>query len=119
MNYTVHALMYTYYAFRALQFRIPKWTMMTITVLQLLQMVVGCGLTVFTYKVHQYLLICLETPFLLRWASTAPELKKRFAKITEITSLMQQEIDTGPTKRYSSPFIVGKDTGGLLQSNVG
>ena len=51
MNYTVHALMYTYYAFRALQFRIPKWTMMTITALQLLQMVVGCGLTVFTYKV--------------------------------------------------------------------
>ena len=51
MNYLVHSLMYTYYAFRALKFRIPKWTMMTITALQLLQMVVGCGLTVFTYKV--------------------------------------------------------------------
>jgi len=61
MNYTVHALMYTYYAFRALQFRIPKWTMMTITGLQLLQMIVGCGITIFAYKVKTRGEFCNQT----------------------------------------------------------
>lgn len=41
MNYSIHSIMYTYYVFRALRFNIPKWISITITSLQLLQMVVG------------------------------------------------------------------------------
>lgn len=41
MNYSVHAIMYSYYAFRALRYRIPKRVSIAITSLQLLQMVVG------------------------------------------------------------------------------
>lgn len=41
MNYSVHAIMYTYYACRAMRYRIPKKISITITSLQLLQMVVG------------------------------------------------------------------------------
>lgn len=42
MNYFVHSLMYTYYAFRAMRFRIPKWVSQLITCSQLVQMVLGC-----------------------------------------------------------------------------
>lgn len=41
MNYSIHSIMYTYYVFRALRYRIPKWVAISITSLQLLQMVVG------------------------------------------------------------------------------
>uniref|UniRef100_T1JIU5 Elongation of very long chain fatty acids protein n=1 Tax=Strigamia maritima TaxID=126957 RepID=T1JIU5_STRMM len=41
MNYTVHAAMYSYYAFRAMRFGIPRPVAMAITTAQLLQMVVG------------------------------------------------------------------------------
>ena len=41
MNYTVHAIMYSYYAFRAMRYRIPKSVSIAITSLQLLQMVFG------------------------------------------------------------------------------
>jgi len=52
MNFIVHSLMYTYYAFKALRFRIPKCIAMVITSLQLLQMVVGCvvNYTAYTFK---------------------------------------------------------------------
>jgi len=52
MNYFVHSLMYSYYALRALRVRVPRVAAMTITSLQLLQMVVGCAVTVrvFLYK---------------------------------------------------------------------
>ncbi|UJR22918.1 hypothetical protein I4U23_025946 [Adineta vaga] len=51
MNYTVHAMMYSYYAFRAMKFRIPIWVQISITVCQLLQMVVGCFVN---YKAYTY-----------------------------------------------------------------
>eukprot|EP00092_Neocalanus_flemingeri_P003708 GFUD01003984.1.p1 GENE.GFUD01003984.1~~GFUD01003984.1.p1 ORF type:complete len:405 (-),score=105.45 GFUD01003984.1:141-1355(-) len=52
MNFVVHSLMYTYYAFKALRFRIPKCVAMVITSLQLLQMIVGCvvNYTAYTFK---------------------------------------------------------------------
>lgn len=49
MNYTVHALMYTYYAFRSMKFKISKWVMMTITTLQLTQMIIGCFIAFYTH----------------------------------------------------------------------
>ncbi|CAF1268578.1 unnamed protein product [Didymodactylos carnosus] len=42
MNSLVHAIMYTYYALRALRFKIPRYVSMVITLLQLLQMIIGC-----------------------------------------------------------------------------
>merc|ERR1712212_245783 len=52
MNFIVHALMYTYYAFKALKYRVPKFVAMVITSLQLLQMVIGCVVNymAFTFK---------------------------------------------------------------------
>ncbi|RWS05164.1 elongation of very long chain fatty acids protein 6-like protein [Dinothrombium tinctorium] len=41
MNYTVHSIMYTYYAIRALGYRPPRLSAMLITLMQTLQMVVG------------------------------------------------------------------------------
>ncbi|CAF0950394.1 unnamed protein product [Adineta ricciae] len=51
MNYTVHAMMYSYYAARAMQYRIPKWVQITVTIFQLSQMVVGCFVN---YKAYIY-----------------------------------------------------------------
>lgn len=42
MNFAVHAFMYTYYFFRALRFNVPKPIAMSVTAMQLSQMVVGC-----------------------------------------------------------------------------
>merc|ERR1711981_1004167 len=42
MNYSVHAVMYSYYAMRALRMRFPRWVNITITTSQLTQMVIGC-----------------------------------------------------------------------------
>jgi len=49
MNYTVHAFMYTYYAFRALRFKIPKWVNVTITSSQISQMVFGIYVNCMVY----------------------------------------------------------------------
>lgn len=53
MNYGVHALMYTYYMFKAMGFRIPSLVAMWLTILQLAQFAVG--------------LIALFTGIWLRW----------------------------------------------------
>ncbi|XP_043210278.1 elongation of very long chain fatty acids protein 6-like [Amphibalanus amphitrite] len=50
MNYTVHSMMYSYYAFKALRYRVPRWISVTITACQLAQMVVGC--LVNFYAIH-------------------------------------------------------------------
>ncbi len=44
-------MMYSYYAFRAMKFRIPKWISVTVTTFQLSQMVVGCFVN---YKAYVY-----------------------------------------------------------------
>ena len=53
MNYVVHSLMYSYYALRAMRYRLPKWISMLITVLQLSQMIIGCALNVWAYQIKQ------------------------------------------------------------------
>ena len=51
LNFVVHSIMYSYYALRASgQVRPPIWVNMFITVLQLLQMVVGVSINVFIYQ---------------------------------------------------------------------
>jgi len=52
LNYVVHGMMYTYYALRAMKFRIPRWVSMQITILQLTQMIIGCyiNLQAWQYK---------------------------------------------------------------------
>ena len=52
MNFIVHSIMYTYYTFRALRYRVPKIIAMVITSLQLVQMIIGCVVNymAFNYK---------------------------------------------------------------------
>ncbi len=45
--------MYTYYAFRAMRFKIPKWISQIITCSQILQMVLGCWVNFMTLRVMQ------------------------------------------------------------------
>lgn len=49
INYAVHALMYSYYAMRAMKIRVPRLHAMSITVLQILQMVVAITVSVYAY----------------------------------------------------------------------
>lgn len=41
VNYSIHSMMYSYFAFKALRFRVPKVISMSITSLQIVQMMVG------------------------------------------------------------------------------
>ena len=51
LNYLVHAVMYSYYALRASgRARPPIWVNMVITVLQLLQMVLGVAINLYVYS---------------------------------------------------------------------
>lgn len=58
MNYLVHSVMYTYYAFKAMRFRVPRCIAMIITALQLIQMVVGCLVNIWTYQMKEDGLEC-------------------------------------------------------------
>jgi len=58
MNYLVHSVMYTYYAFKAAKFRVPRGIAMIITTLQLIQMVVGTLVNFWTYQMKQDGLEC-------------------------------------------------------------
>lgn len=49
MNYSVHSMMYTYYACRAMGYRPPTTVSMFITASQLTQMFVGCFINYTTY----------------------------------------------------------------------
>lgn len=49
MNYTVHSVMYSYYALKSLRFNIPNLVSRIITSMQLFQMVVGCYVSVWAY----------------------------------------------------------------------
>jgi len=51
MNYLVHAFMYTYYATKVLHWRLPKWFPMFITIIQIMQMVVGVCINVYTFYI--------------------------------------------------------------------
>ena len=50
VNFTIHAMMYTYYGLRAVGLWIPKPIAMTITILQLSQMVVGVFVNSYAYR---------------------------------------------------------------------
>ncbi len=49
MNYTIHSFMYTYYAFKAMRFQIPRFVSMVITSLQIVQMIVGTAVVLSAY----------------------------------------------------------------------
>jgi len=53
MNYAVHSVMYSYYALKALRFRVPRGFAMVITSLQLVQMVMGTVVNVWAYQSKQ------------------------------------------------------------------
>merc|ERR1719427_2378378 len=53
MNYLVHSVMYTYYAFKAAKFRVPRGIAMVITTLQLIQMIVGTLVNYWTYQLKE------------------------------------------------------------------
>ncbi|KAK1124134.1 hypothetical protein K0M31_007158 [Melipona bicolor] len=42
MNYFVHSMMYSYYSLKAMQYKLPKSVAVTITMLQIVQMIMGC-----------------------------------------------------------------------------
>ena len=46
-NYTVHAIMYSYFALKALGFRVPTKIMIAITSLQIIQMIIGISTTTY------------------------------------------------------------------------
>ncbi|CAF1501689.1 unnamed protein product [Rotaria sordida] len=60
--------MYTYYAFRAMKYPIPKWMQITITVLQLSQMVVGCFVNYKAYVYKQNTSSCAVTYANIFWS---------------------------------------------------
>ncbi|XP_067938765.1 very long chain fatty acid elongase 6-like [Watersipora subatra] len=51
LNFAVHAVMYSYYALRALKFRVPNQIRMIITAQQLIQMIIGCFLNFYVYSI--------------------------------------------------------------------
>ena len=51
MNYSVHAMMYTYYALKVIRVKLPKWIAMVLTALQISQMVVGLIVNTQAYSV--------------------------------------------------------------------
>lgn len=62
MNFTVHSLMYSYYALRAMNYKVPRYVAMLITTLQLSQMVAGCAVNLWAYQVgHRLSLSSAET----------------------------------------------------------
>ena len=69
MNFTVHSFMYSYYALKAMHYRVPRFVSMAITVAQLSQMVAGCAVNLWAYQVsihhHQQLSFFLLLFFLV------------------------------------------------------
>jgi hypothetical protein len=61
-------MMYSYYAFRAMRWYIPKWIQMTLTTLQLTQMVIGVYITYKAYKYKQEGVYCYVSHSSLRWS---------------------------------------------------
>ncbi|XP_034939952.1 elongation of very long chain fatty acids protein 6 [Chelonus insularis] len=54
VNYSIHAMMYTYYALKAMRYSPPQWIAMMITALQIIQMVIGVTVTVGVYMYKAY-----------------------------------------------------------------
>ncbi|KAI8520950.1 Elongation of very long chain fatty acids protein 6 [Branchiostoma belcheri] len=69
MNFTVHALMYTYYAIRAAGYRVPRSYAMVITIAQTTQMVMGCVVNYTTYAALESGDACDSTYDNIVWSS--------------------------------------------------
>ncbi|XP_074104668.1 very long chain fatty acid elongase 6 [Cotesia typhae] len=52
VNYTIHAMMYTYYALKAMRYSPPTWIAIMITTLQIAQMIVGFAITIWVYQMY-------------------------------------------------------------------
>lgn len=61
MNYCVHTIMYGYFALRAARIRVPRSIQILITVLQIVQMIVGCMVNIATWKYKQDGYLCETT----------------------------------------------------------
>lgn len=52
INYSIHAMMYTYYALKAMRYSPPQWIAMMITALQIAQMIIGFAITIWVYQMY-------------------------------------------------------------------
>lgn len=68
MNFTVHSFMYSYYAARALRWRFPRWVPMTVTGLQLGQMVMGTFIGLYTWSAKSHGHSCQQTDANIRYS---------------------------------------------------
>ncbi|XP_016918774.2 elongation of very long chain fatty acids protein 6-like [Apis cerana] len=50
LNYFVHSIMYSYYALKAMRYKIPKFISILITILQIVQMIIGCIINIVVYQ---------------------------------------------------------------------
>jgi len=50
VNYSVHALMYTYYTLKALRFKLPRSINVMLTTIQILQMILGLAVNLTSYS---------------------------------------------------------------------
>ncbi|OXA63178.1 putative fatty acid elongation protein 3 [Folsomia candida] len=61
VNLGVHSLMYTYYSLKAMGYWIPKWVSMTITFLQISQMILAVGLNLYAIYVKSTGVTCARS----------------------------------------------------------
>ena len=61
MNLCVHTVMYGYFALRAARFRVPRFIQQSITLLQLIQMIIGCIVNIIAYKYKQDGYYCMTS----------------------------------------------------------
>ncbi len=104
MNYIVHSVMYSYYAFKALKFRVPKQIAMVITTLQLVQMVVGCMVNVWVIQMKSLGRVCHVSDTniklsLLMYASYAV----LFGQFFYNAYMVKKSDKASPTTRPESP----------------
>lgn len=69
INYTVHAIMYSYYTLKAMRFRIPKSISIAITSLQIAQMIVGLSVNIRVYYLKNRNQYCQQSYDNLMWSS--------------------------------------------------
>ncbi|XP_071496653.1 very long chain fatty acid elongase 6-like [Diadema antillarum] len=70
INACVHAIMYTYYAIRASKIaRIPSWINISITSIQIIQMIVGCWVNIYAYMLLRRGEHCSTTQDNIKYAS--------------------------------------------------
>lgn len=53
MNYSVHTVMYGYYALKAMKYSIPRSISAVITTMQISQMIVGCYINIYAYQMKE------------------------------------------------------------------